>query len=74
MERTANAAVTQAEKDFEKGLDLYNKKQYSASIMYFQSASKVKDFSKRKQAESYIKLAKSEVVNAERRKNSENNK
>lgn len=73
-EKTVNPAVTQAEKDFAKGLDLYNKKQYSASIMYFQSASKVKDFPKRKQAESYIKLAKSEVVNAERRKNSETNK
>lgn len=67
----ADPAVTQAEKDFSKGLDLYNKKQYSASIMYFQSAAKVKDFSKRKQAESYIKLAKSEVVNGERKKNSE---
>lgn len=63
--------ITQAEKDFAKGLELYNKQQYAASIMYFQAAAKVKDFSKRKQAESYVKLAKSEVVNAERKKNAE---
>ncbi|HLU16944.1 MAG TPA: hypothetical protein VKZ76_02725 [Edaphocola sp.] len=63
--------IAQAEKDFAKGLELYNKQQYAASIMYFQAAAKVKDFSRRKQAESYVKLAKSEVVNAERKKNAE---
>ncbi|RYD96505.1 MAG: hypothetical protein EOP54_13580 [Sphingobacteriales bacterium] len=66
-------ALTQADKDYKKGLELYNKKQYSASIMYFQSAAKVKDYPNRKKAESYIKLAKSEVVNAERKRNSEKN-
>lgn len=66
-------ALAQADKDYKKGLELYNKKQYSASIMYFQSAAKVKDYPNRTKAESYIKLAKSEVVNAERKKNSEKN-
>ncbi len=66
-------ALTQADKDYKKGLELYNKKQYSASIMYFQSAAKIKDYPNRTKAESYIKLAKSEVVNAERKKNSEKN-
>lgn len=69
----ASQALTQADKDYKKGLELYNKKQYSASIMYFQSAAKVKDYPNRTKAESYIKLAKSEVVNAERKKNSEKN-
>lgn len=68
-----NQALAQADKDYKKGLELYNKKQYSASIMYFQSAAKVKDYPNRSKAESYIKLAKSEVVNAERKKNSEKN-
>lgn len=66
-------ALAQADKDYKKGLELYNKKQYSASIMYFQSAAKVRDYPNRTKAESYIKLAKSEVVNAERKKNSEKN-
>lgn len=66
-------ALAQADKDYKKGLELYNKKQYSASIMYFQSAAKVKEYPNRTKAESYIKLAKSEVVNAERKKNSEKN-
>lgn len=69
----ASQALAQADKDYKKGLELYNKKQYSASIMYFQSAAKVKDYPNRSKAESYIKLAKSEVVNAERKKNSEKN-
>jgi hypothetical protein len=55
-------------------MELYNKKQYAASIVYFQAAAKVSDFPKRKQAESYVKLAKNEVVNAERKKNSEQSK
>lgn len=69
----SSPALAQADKDYKKGLELYNKKQYSASIMYFQSAAKVKDYPNRTKAESYIKLAKSEVVNAERKKNSEKN-
>lgn len=66
----AKQSFSQAEKDFNKGKDLYNKKKYAASISYFQSAAKVKDYSKAKQAESFIKLAKSEVLKAEREKNS----
>jgi hypothetical protein len=72
--KKAEPVISQAEKDFNKGMELYNKKQYAASIVYFQAAAKVSDFPKRKQAESYVKLAKNEVVNAERKKNSEQSK
>lgn len=68
--KKADIVLSQAEKDFNKGMELYNKKQFAASIVYFQAAAKASDFAKRKQAESYVKLAKNEVVNAERKKNS----
>ncbi|RQO32126.1 hypothetical protein DBR32_00495 [Taibaiella sp. KBW10] len=67
-------AVQQAGTDYKKGLELYNKKQYAAALLYFQSVSKVSASPNQKQAANYVSLCKKKIADTEPAKKTKDTK
>lgn len=70
----AQKATLQATADYKKGLELYNKKQYSSALLYFQSVAKVSSSPNQKQAANYVTLCKKKITEAEQAKKSKDTK